>query len=107
MSQTGVVKLFHKDKGYGFIVTEDGQEIFVHLIGMADQRYLQKGDQVTFDVEESPTKPGQVHAINVVGGTGAFTREGEVLVTGSVQGTCKLLSEPRSLGFEGLPADPH
>ena len=50
----GTVKWFNPRKGYGFITTEDGQDIFVHYADIAGEGYrtLVEGDQVSFDVVE-------------------------------------------------------
>lgn len=51
--KTGVVKFFNKDKGFGFIVSDnDKSEIFVHATGVSDGYSINKGDKVryaTFD----------------------------------------------------------
>ena len=51
----GTVKWFNTQKGYGFITSEDGMEIFVHQsnILMDRFRYLDDGDFVKFDMEEN------------------------------------------------------
>lgn len=51
----GIVKWFNTQKGYGFITSEDGMEIFVHQsnILMDRFRYLDDGDFVKFDMEEN------------------------------------------------------
>lgn len=48
---SGVVKWFSKSKGYGFIVTPDGEEIFVHFSSISGRGYrtLEAGDRVTFE----------------------------------------------------------
>ena len=50
----GKVKWFNTRKGYGFIATEDGSDIFVHYSGISGKGYrsLVEGDPVTFDVVE-------------------------------------------------------
>jgi len=50
----GTVKWFNPRKGYGFISTEDGKDIFVHYADIAGEGYktLVEGDQVSFDVVE-------------------------------------------------------
>lgn len=49
--QRGKVKWFNETKGYGYIVDESGQEIFVHFtaIQMPGYRTLTPGELVQFD----------------------------------------------------------
>merc|ERR1719223_1857352 len=68
---TGTVKSFNGEKGFGFITGQDGTDIFCHIIAVVDGSCPQTGDNVTFDVEESRSKPGQMTACNVRGGSGA------------------------------------
>ncbi len=56
----GIVKFFNETKGFGFIRSEDGQEIFVHVTGLIDQ--IKEGDKVVFDVVQG--KKG-LNAVNV------------------------------------------
>jgi len=60
----GVIKKLITDKGFGFISVE-GQEkdLFFHGKALVDVRFdeLHEGDQVTFDVEESPKGPNAVN----------------------------------------------
>ena len=59
----GMVKFFHKDKAYGFITQEDGNDIFFHISGVtrvqADDGYEKpsfyprEGDVVSFEVEDT------------------------------------------------------
>ncbi len=50
----GKVKWFNPRKGYGFIATADGRDIFVHYSSISGDGYkpLVEGDPVTFDVVE-------------------------------------------------------
>lgn len=62
----GVVKSFAKNKGYGFIVWEEGaREIFVHFSAIArgGQRNLERGELVEFGVQETPQGWQAVHVI--------------------------------------------
>lgn len=61
---SGKVKWFNEVKGFGFIVMEDGQEVFVHYTGIKGEgfRTLNEGDNVDFEVTESPKG---LQAVNV------------------------------------------
>lgn len=50
----GKVKWFNAEKGFGFIVSEEGNDIFVHFSAIVSDGYksLNEGDEVTFDVVE-------------------------------------------------------
>ena len=63
--KTGTVKWFDKKKGYGFIVSEDNTDVFVHFsnIVMDGFKMLNEGERVTY--EESTDANGRVIAVNV------------------------------------------
>lgn len=52
----GKVKWFSKQKGFGFIEQENGQDIFVHFQSVIGDgfRTLEEGQSVEFDVIQGP-----------------------------------------------------
>jgi len=54
--QKGTVKWFNGSKGYGFITTDEGEDVFVHYNSILGDGYksLDEGEQVQFEVEETP-----------------------------------------------------
>ncbi len=52
----GKVKWFDAKKGFGFIESEDGQDVFVHFsaISSGGFRSLEEGEEVEFEVESGP-----------------------------------------------------
>ncbi len=63
----GTVKWFNSRKGYGFINSEEGADVFVHFSALTgnDDEYksLNENDKVEFDVSEGQKGP---QASNVV-----------------------------------------
>lgn len=62
--ESGKVKFFNEQKGFGFITTDAGKDVFVHFSGIASDGFktLKEGDYVKFDIE-SDTRGDK--AINV------------------------------------------
>lgn len=50
---TGTVKWFNSEKGYGFIATDGGPDVFVHYSAIQSDgfRTLDEGDKVEFNVQ--------------------------------------------------------
>ena len=55
----GQVRWYDKKKGYGFIVCETGDDIFVHYTSFSDPslRTLNEGQAVTFEVVQGEKGP--------------------------------------------------
>ena len=60
----GTVKWFNNQKGYGFISTDEGKDIFAHYSGLLMDGFkkLEDGQAVEFDVIEGEKGP---QAINI------------------------------------------
>ncbi|MDO5725589.1 MAG: cold-shock protein [Tissierellia bacterium] len=50
----GTVKWFNAEKGYGFITTEEGNDVFAHFSQIQKEGFktLDEGQSVSFDVVE-------------------------------------------------------
>jgi CspA family cold shock protein len=60
LKYTGKVKWFNENKGYGFILQDDGgRDIFVHYSEIQEEGYrtLAEGETVEFELMESPKGP--------------------------------------------------
>ena len=56
---TGTVKWFNAEKGFGFITTEEGNDVFAHFSQINKDGYktLNEGDKVNFDVVDGAKGP--------------------------------------------------
>jgi len=73
--KTGTVKWFSVEKGFGFIVPEQGgNDVFVHQTQIHAEgfRSLAEGELVEYDVETDQT--GRPRAVGVTGPDGAFVQ---------------------------------
>ena len=66
--ESGTVKWFNDEKGYGFIARENGDDVFVHFsaINAEGRKTLLEGQQVSFEVETGQKGP-QASNVTVVG----------------------------------------
>ena len=58
----GTIKWYNARKGYGFIEGEDGKDIFVHRTSIPQGVFLNEGDNVEYETEDSERGP---KAINI------------------------------------------
>jgi CspA family cold shock protein len=59
----GIVKWFNEKKGFGFIASDDGTDVFVHFSAIQDSGFktLAEGQRVSFDVERGKKGPSAVN----------------------------------------------
>ena len=56
---TGTVRWFNVARGFGFLGTAAGPDVFVHYSAIVSEAYklLREGDEVEFDIIEGPNGP--------------------------------------------------
>ncbi|UCH71961.1 MAG: cold shock domain-containing protein [Thermoplasmatales archaeon] len=55
------MKWYNAKKGYGFIEGEDGKDIFVHRTSVPQGTFLNEGDKIEYEVEDSERGPKAVN----------------------------------------------
>ena len=64
---SGTVKWFNSQKGFGFITDDQGGDVFVHFSAIVSNGFktLEEGQKVTFDTETDPKDSSKLKAVNV------------------------------------------
>ena len=53
----GIVSKWFPDKGYGFVETKSGDEVFFHISQLANAEEVQRGDRVSFTLIQTKKGP--------------------------------------------------
>lgn len=65
---TGTVKWFNAEKGFGFITNDEtNEDVFVHFSAIQVEGFktLNEGQKVTFETEQDTRNPEKLRAVNV------------------------------------------
>lgn len=63
----GTVKWFNATKGYGFISTEEGEDVFVHYSAIESDGFktLEEGQNVEFEIVQGEKSPQATNVIKL------------------------------------------
>jgi CspA family cold shock protein len=66
-NMTGKVKWFNSEKGYGFITTDEGNDIFAHYSQIQKDGFksLEEGERVEFDVVDGDKGPQAANIVSI------------------------------------------
>ncbi len=63
----GTIKMFNKEKGFGFIHSEDGSDVFFHYssLEMEGFKTISAGQEVEFELEQSDRGARASHIVKI------------------------------------------
>lgn len=65
-SETGVIKTYQAEKGFGFIAPDAGPDVFFHVTDLIDPNItVEVGQKVRFGLAPSKRKPGTFVAVEI------------------------------------------
>jgi CspA family cold shock protein len=62
---TGKVKFYDEDKGFGFIASDEGQEVFLHVSALPEGAKVRQGSRVEFSVADGKRGP-QAMSVRII-----------------------------------------
>ena len=62
---TGRIKHFERNKGWGFIETEEGEDYFFNVANVRPGQNLNLGDTVKFDFRQSSRGPSAINILKI------------------------------------------